>query len=161
MGLIFAIALAFVLDQFDTRLRNDSDVAAVLRQPILARIPRISAGALQKSPLVALSDPEGHAADSFRLLRTNLDFMNVDGQVRSLLVTSCLQGEGKSVAVANLAATLALNGKKVVVVDADLRRPRMHTYFGLQNDVGVSTVGTGPERAGRRHAGRRDHAGRR
>ena len=62
---------------------------------------------------------------------------------RSVLITSCVQGEGKSVAVANLAVSMALAGKKVVVVDADLRRPRQHTYFGLDNEVGLSTVITG------------------
>jgi Mrp family chromosome partitioning ATPase len=77
------------------------------------------------------------------MLRTNLSFMNVDGQLRSILLTSCLQGEGKSVTLANLAVTLALGGKKVIVVDADLRRPRMHSYFGLANVQGVSTVVTG------------------
>ena len=77
------------------------------------------------------------------MLRTNLAFMNVDGEVRSVLLTSCLQGEGKSVTMANLAVTLALGGKKVIVVDADLRRPRMHSYFGLANERGVSTVVTG------------------
>ena len=77
------------------------------------------------------------------MLRTNLGFMSVDGEVRSVLLTSCVQGEGKSVTLANLAVTLALGGKRVIVVDADLRRPRMHSYFGLPNERGVSTVVTG------------------
>jgi Mrp family chromosome partitioning ATPase len=63
--------------------------------------------------------------------------------MRSVVLTSCLQGEGKSVTVANLAVTMALGGKKVIVVDADLRRPRMHKYFGIGNERGVSTVVTG------------------
>ena len=77
------------------------------------------------------------------MLRTNLSFMSVDGTVRSILLTSCVQGEGKSVTIANLAVTLALGGKRVIVVDADLRRPRMHSYFGLRNEKGVSTVVSG------------------
>lgn len=77
------------------------------------------------------------------MVRTNLDFLNVDADIKSLLVTSCVQGEGKSVAVANLAVSMALAGKKVIVVDGDLRRPRQHKYFGLRNDVGLSTVATG------------------
>jgi Mrp family chromosome partitioning ATPase len=93
-------------------------------------------------PVVTLSEPDGHAAEAFRLVRTNLDFMSVDADVRSLLVTSSVQGEGKSVTVANLAVAMALAGKKVVIVDGDLRRPRQHQYFGLANDHGVSTVTT-------------------
>ena len=70
-------------------------------------------------------------------MRTNLAFMDVDGKVKTIMVTSSLQGEGKSVTVANLAVTLALAGKKVVVVDADLRRPRQHRLFGLHNETGA------------------------
>jgi polysaccharide biosynthesis transport protein len=143
LGLFVAIGLAFLLEMLDTSVRTDVDVAELLRQPILARIPRISKRLLDQSALVTIAEPDGTSAEAFRMLRTNLAFMNVDGEVRSVVLTSCLQGEGKSVTVANLAVTLALGGKKVIVVDADLRRPRMHKYFGLQNDRGVSTVVTG------------------
>ena len=77
------------------------------------------------------------------MVRTNLDFLAVDTDIQSVVLTSCMKGEGKSVAVANLAVSMALAGKKVVVVDADLRRPRMHKYFGLDNEKGLSTVATG------------------
>ncbi len=143
VGLFAAIGLAFLLEQFDTRLRHADDAARILRLPILGRIPRISKKLLGESAVVALSHPDGHPAEAFRLLRTNLEFMRVDEDVRSLLVTSSVQGEGKSVCVANLAVTLAMGGKKVFVVDADLRRPRQQAYFGLDNHEGVSTVVTG------------------
>lgn len=143
LGLFAALGLTFLLELLDTSVRSDTDVAELLRQPILARIPRITKRLLDQSALVTLTEPQGGSAEAFRMLRTNLSFMNVDGDVRSVLLTSCLQGEGKSVTIANLAVTLALGGKKVIVVDADLRRPRMHKYFGLQNDRGVSTVVTG------------------
>ena len=142
VGLFAAIGLAFLLEQFDTRVRRAEDVAQILRQPILGRIPRISKRVVGEHPVVTLSEPDGHAAEAFRLVRTNLDFMSVDADVRSLLVTSSVQGEGKSVTVANLAVAMALAGKKVVIVDGDLRRPRQHQYFGLANDHGVSTVTT-------------------
>ena len=143
VGLFAAIGLAFLLEQFDTRLRHADDAARILRLPILGRIPRISKRLLGESAVVALSHPDGHPAEAFRLLRTNLEFMRVDEDVRSLLVTSSVQGEGKSVCVANLAVTLAMGGKKVFIVDADLRRPRQQAYFGLDNRKGVSTVVTG------------------
>ena len=141
VGLFAGIGLAFLLEQFDTRLRRSDDVAALLRQPVLARVPRLSREQMKSPHLVTLEHPADPVAESFRLLRTNLAFMDVDGTAKSLLVTSSLQGEGKSVTVANLAVTLALAGKKVIVVDADLRRPRQHKLFGLDNAVGASNIG--------------------
>ncbi len=92
---------------------------------------------------MTIEHPADAVSEAFRLMRTNLAFMDVDGTAKSLLVTSSLQGEGKSVTVANLAVTLALAGKKVIVVDADLRRPRQHKLFGLENEVGASSVAVG------------------
>ncbi len=143
VGLFAGIGLAFLLEQFDTRVRRADDVAALLRQPVLARIPRLSREQMKSTHLVTMEHPGDAVAESFRLLRTNLAFMDVDGNARAMLVTSSLQGEGKSVTVANLAVTLALAGKKVIVVDADLRRPRQHRLFDLQNEVGASNVAVG------------------
>jgi succinoglycan biosynthesis transport protein ExoP len=143
LGLFVGLGLAFLLETLDTSVRTDEEVAELLRQPIVARIPRISKKLLDESALVTLTEPDGTSAEAFRMLRTNLAFMNVDGEAHSVMLTSCLQGEGKSVTIANLAVTMAMGGKKVIVVDADLRRPRMHRYFGLANERGVSTVVTG------------------
>ncbi len=143
VGLFAAIGLAFLLEQFDTRLRDPGEITVVLRQPLLGRVPRISRKLLDESAVVTLKHPAGQIAEAFRVVRTNLDFMAVDKDIRSIMLTSCLQGDGKSIAVANLAVAMALAGKKVVLVDGDLRRPRQHSYFGLENLSGVSTVVTG------------------
>jgi len=143
VGLFAGIGLAFLLEQFDVRIRTQEQIARILRQPILGRVPRISRRLLGESALVSLRHPDGHVAEAFRMVRTNLDFMAVDADVTSIVVTSCMKGEGKSVTLANLAITMALAGKKVVVVDGDLRRPRMHKFFGLDNETGLSTVATG------------------
>jgi Mrp family chromosome partitioning ATPase/capsular polysaccharide biosynthesis protein len=143
IGLFAGIGLAFLMEQFDTKVRRPDDIAEVLHQPILARVPRLSREQVKSPELVTLAQPADHASEAFRLLRTNLAFMNVDGTAKTLMVTSSLQGEGKSVTLANLAVTLALAGKKVIVVDADMRRPRQHTLFGLRNTAGLSSVAVG------------------
>ena len=146
LGLFVALCLALLLEQFDTRVRRPEDIAAILRRPTLGRIPPISRKLLGESALVTLRHPDGHVAEAFRMVRTNLEFMAVDDEVRSLAVTSCAMGEGKSVFVANLAASMAMAGKKVVVVDADLRRPRQHKLFDIPNEQGLSTALVGKSR---------------
>ena len=143
VGLFAGIGLAFLLEQFDTRVRKPDQIAALLRLPILGRIPKIRTKTINEPLPVTLRHPDGHIAESFRMVRTNLDFMAVDNDVNSIAITSCMKGEGKSVCLANLAVTMALAGKKVVIVDADLRRPRQHKFFGAENKAGVSTVAAG------------------
>ncbi len=77
------------------------------------------------------------------MLRSNLDYLDVDGTLSTVLVTSSIRGEGKSVTVCNLAITLAMGGRRVVLVDGDLRRPRVHKYLGLSNAFGLSSVVAG------------------
>ncbi len=138
-GLFAAVALVLLFEAFSTRVRGRQEVGEVLGLPIVGVIPEISIGDLKNGKLVTMGRPESAAAEALRLLRSNLDYVNVD-DVSSLLVTSCLAGEGKSTLVCNLAATLAMAGKRVVVVDGDLRKPRVHDYFGLSNEAGLTDV---------------------
>jgi succinoglycan biosynthesis transport protein ExoP len=85
-------------------------------------------------------DPRSPRAESFRTLRTNLQFLDIGRENRSFVVTSSIQGEGKSTTVANLAITLADAGARVLVVDADLRRPKLHEYLGLEGAVGLTDL---------------------
>ncbi len=140
VGLIAGVALAYVVGQFDTRVRSHREVGMILGLPVVARVPRLSRNVLRDGPLVSLTNPGGGVAESLRMLRSNLDWMCVDGAVKSLLFTSSVKGEGKTLTVCNLAVTLALAGKAVVVVDADLRDPRVHTSFSMPNATGLSTV---------------------
>ena len=143
VGLFAGICIAFLLEQLDTRIRTEDRLVGIMRQPILGRIPRLSNKALEHGVLFTVSDPAGSAAEAIRISRGNLEFTQVDGDHSSVLVTSSVQGEGKSVTVCNLAVALALAGRRIVVVDGDLRRPRVHSYFGLPNNIGVSTVASG------------------
>ncbi len=90
--------------------------------------------------LITLSDPKSPAAEAYRTLRTNLQFSSLDNPPRSLLVTSAGADEGKSAVLCNLAVTIAQAGTRVIVVDADLRRPSVHEAFDLANDKGLTTA---------------------
>lgn len=92
------------------------------------------------SPLPVLSSPRSPAAEAYRALRTSVQFSGSDPEVRTIVVTSPHAGEGRTTVVANLAAAFAETGSRVILVDADLRRPTLHALFGLANDEGLSTA---------------------
>jgi len=139
-GLVLGIGLAFLLGQFDTRVRGDEQVSDLLELPIIGHVPQVGGKGRETSILHTLSDLSGPAAEAYRVLRSNLDFVSIDGEIKTLLVSSSLQGEGKSVTACNLAVSMALAGKNVILVDADLRSPRVHAYMGVPNALGVSSV---------------------
>lgn len=90
--------------------------------------------------LITLSDPRSPVSEAYRALRTNLSFYNLDNPLRSLVVTSAAPDEGKSVAIANLAVTMAQSGRRVILVDCDLRRPSLHQLFNLQANPGFTDI---------------------
>jgi Mrp family chromosome partitioning ATPase len=109
--------------------------------PVIGRVPRIHRRSLHDGAgLVTIAEPHGSVSEALRILRSNLDWANLDQHVRSLLVTSSTKGEGKTLTMCNLAVTLARAGKKVIVVDADLRDPRVHRVFNLPNSTGLTSV---------------------
>ncbi|MBO9310350.1 MAG: CpsD/CapB family tyrosine-protein kinase [Chloroflexi bacterium] len=90
------------------------------------------------SDLITLKDPRAAAAEAFRVLRTNIQFSALDQPIHTLLITSAAADEGKSVTAANLAVTMAQGGSRVILVDADLRRPSQHTIWKLENARGLT-----------------------
>jgi capsular exopolysaccharide synthesis family protein len=90
--------------------------------------------------LITVGEPRSPISEAYRTLRTNLDFASLDQAIKTLVVTSAGVGEGKSTTLANLAVVSAQAGRRVVLVDADLRRPTLHQIFGLDNAVGLTTV---------------------
>jgi len=143
LGLFFGIGLAFLWHALDTRVRSADDVSGALGLPLLARLPEPSRRQRRHNELVMLNDPRGFGAEAFRMLRTNLDFVTLERDVRTIMVTSALQGEGKSTTSINLAIALARFGRRVALVDLDLRRPMIHNYFDLGDQPGLTDVALG------------------
>ena len=142
-GIVLGVGLALLLEQFDTRVRTVDEASAIFGMPSLGQIRKLPGKGVGAQPLMVLSDSHGSAAEAIRKLRGSLEFANVDGDLKSLFITSALQHEGKSLTVCNLALSLAATGTRVVLVDGDLRRPQIHVYMDLLNTSGLSTVLTG------------------
>lgn len=140
LGLVLGIGLALLRETLDTRVRSADEVSHALRVPLLARLPRPPRRLATKHLPASLVQPNSASAEAFRLLRTNLDFASLDHPARSILVTSALEGEGKTTTAVNLAVTLARAGRRVALVDLDLRRPAVHRFFGLPTAPGLTDV---------------------
>jgi capsular exopolysaccharide synthesis family protein len=145
IGLAVGIGIAVLRTVLDTRIRTPRDVEQVTDAPIIGAIafdPKA-----KERPLILHADPQSPRSESFRALRTNLQFLDMDGR-SSFVVTSSLPGEGKSTTAVNLAVALADAGKKVALLDCDLRRPKVHTYCGIEGGVGLTDVLIGRARLG-------------
>ena len=94
----------------------------------------------QPDHLITVADPRSPVSEAYRTLRTNLDFSSLDKPLKTMLVTSAGPEEGKSTVLANLAVTTAQAGRRVILVDCDLRRPTLHSIFNLKNNVGLTTM---------------------
>lgn len=138
VGLVLGVGLVVVREVLDTRIRGEQDLASVTDAPMLGGI--VYDPQAEKKPLVVQVDPKSPRAESFRTLRTNLQFLEVGQSRRSFVFTSSVPGEGKSTTVANTAITMREAGHKVLVIDADLRRSRLAEYMGLEGAVGLTNV---------------------
>ena len=137
LGLIFGVMFAVLRDRIDRRLRHGSDAEAVLHRPILGTIP--DSRTLRKPPVGSLT-LGGVEADAFRSLRTNLRYFAIDDDVKSMLVTSSAPGDGKSTVARYLAATAAASNVRVVLLEADLRRPTLATALPQLAPPGLTDV---------------------
>jgi Mrp family chromosome partitioning ATPase len=140
LGLVIGIALAFLREALDTKVRTSDEIARKLDLPILARIPAPPKQLRNANRLAMLADPDGTSAEPFRLLRTNVEFANLEPRARTMMVTSALEEEGKSTTVANLAVSFARSGKRTILVDLDLRRPYQHRFFPLGRRPGLTDI---------------------
>ncbi len=138
LGLIGGTGFAFLLENFDTTMHSSDEIAAATELPVLARIPHNG-----RTPASVLFGEKSPQEEAFRRLRTTLFALDPESKLRSLMVTSSQPAEGKSTTVANLALAIAQAGRRVLVIDGDLRRPSMHRVFRVSNALGLSTVLTG------------------
>jgi succinoglycan biosynthesis transport protein ExoP len=145
IGLGLGIGLCVFFEHLDNTFKTPEDITRHLGLPFLGMVPdvsvrtKIGAGP-QTSPLI-LRSPQSPVAEAYRVLRTNVMFSTADRTAGHLLiVSSASPSEGKTTTVANLAASLAINGSRVLAVDADLRRPTMHQHFGLSKTPGLSDL---------------------
>jgi succinoglycan biosynthesis transport protein ExoP len=138
-GLLVGLGLAFLLDQLDDRLRRKEELEGAAGVPVLGLLPRVGRRRV-RSGVVTLLSPSSPTAEAYRTLRTSLQFMAIDRPIRSLQVTSPTTGEGKTTVVTNLAASFAQAGQRVILVDCDLRKSRVHDQFGISNERGFTSV---------------------
>lgn len=137
-GLGLGLALSVLRTTLDTKIRGEADVRRLTTAPVLGGISFDTDAS--KKPLLTQAPPQSPRAESFRQIRTNLQFAHVSHESKAVLVTSSLPGEGKTTTATNLAIALAQAGQTVVLVDADLRRPRVDDYLGLERNAGLTTA---------------------
>jgi capsular exopolysaccharide synthesis family protein len=141
VGLILGLAAAVLRELLDRRVRDDEVAEAIAGAPVLSHIPHDSGA--KKRPLVVVENADSPEAEAYRRLRTNLRVVTIDRGRRSVLVTSAVAGEGKTLLSANLAFAFAQAGHGVVLVDADMRRPGLARLLGLETSPGLSEVLSG------------------
>ena len=136
-GLLLGLGLALLLEQLDHRMRNSSELESAFELPVLARLPKSRALARRSSTPQRLPGVEQEA---FRILRANLRYLHAGGELNSVLVTSPTVDEGKSTVSFNLAAAVAATGVRVLLVEADLRKPRLAQMLGLSRNFGLTAL---------------------
>jgi capsular exopolysaccharide synthesis family protein len=142
VGLLIGLGAAFLLDYLDDKVRSENDLEVLVEHPVLAVVP------IDPPPdnrPIAISEPGHVAVEAYRGLRTNVQFLGLDQPISVIQITSSMAGEGKTTTSANLAVVLAQAGHRVALVDADLRRPRIHDVFDVPQAPGFTDLLLGAE----------------
>jgi polysaccharide biosynthesis transport protein len=145
IGLIMGLGLVYLLDYMDNTIRSDEDIARYIKLPYLGHIPAIKDRSRDEYTrrIIVHSNPESSMAEAFKNIRTGIVFSAPPENLKSILITSTIPSEGKTMVSTNLAATIALDGNNVLLVDSDMRRPTIHNTFKIENSTGLSNYLTG------------------
>ncbi|MDQ3915612.1 MAG: polysaccharide biosynthesis tyrosine autokinase [Actinomycetota bacterium] len=144
VGLALGVGAGLLRERLDDRVRDRTDLEAAIGAPVLAVVPRVATWRRGKTPvLITKLEPRSAAAEAYRTLRTGLLFAASQRRVKTVLITSARAGEGKTVTTANLGVALAQTGRRVVLVSADLRKPRLSTFFNEKSSPGLTNVFAG------------------
>jgi succinoglycan biosynthesis transport protein ExoP len=145
LGAVLGIGLALLVEALDRRVRSEEEIENTLGIPLLGRIPPPPRHLRNANGLVMLSQPGDVHAEAFRKLKTSIEFLNLEHGARTIMVTSAVPREGKTTTIANLAVAFARSGRKVALVDLDLRQPSIHPFFSTDTGAGISDVLAGVE----------------
>jgi len=140
LGLLAGIAVAFSLEFLDTSISTQDQIEEQLGLSMLGIIPEIDTKGTSKPELVVHAQPKSAVAECLRVIRTNVLFMSPERPLRTILITSSGPGEGKTMTSVTLAQAMAESGSRVLLVDSDMRRPRLHSVLGCDNSKGLSSV---------------------
>jgi polysaccharide biosynthesis transport protein len=140
LGILLGLGLAFLTETLDTRIHSTEEIGTTLELPLLARIARPPRRLQREDRIVMLAEAAGPRVDAYRILLKNIELTTVGRPIRTLLVTSATEREGKSTTAANLAAAFAQAGKQVALVDMDFRRPHLPDLFGVMPVRGITDI---------------------
>ncbi|MEW5802924.1 MAG: polysaccharide biosynthesis tyrosine autokinase [bacterium] len=143
LGLLMGLGLAFLQNNLDNTIKTPDDLKRYLDTPFLGPVPHADLSSMKdfETPeLITLHKPKSSISEAYKGLRTSIMFSFSDAGSKTLLITSAIPGEGKTITSVNLALTMAQVGAKVVIIDADMRKPRLHQVLKVKNDKGLSSL---------------------